>query len=75
MLHLIYYLNCLHGVEDVRGQNIEAFELTKLSSQSPEEILNNYYGHNKRDQEIIEEEDEDEGMEMGSDEGEDLLKD
>lgn len=32
MLHLIYYLNCLAGVEDVREQNRQAFELHKLSS-------------------------------------------
>lgn len=30
MLHLIYYLNCLDQVEDVREQNKEAFELMKL---------------------------------------------
>lgn len=30
MLHLIYYLNCLIAVDDVREQNKEAFELKKL---------------------------------------------
>ena len=30
LLHLIYYLNCLHQVDDVREQNREAFELAKL---------------------------------------------
>jgi CTD small phosphatase-like protein 2 len=30
MLHLVYYLNCLTSVEDVRPQNREAFELIKL---------------------------------------------
>jgi hypothetical protein len=32
MLHLVYYLNCLGGVEDVREQNRSAFELFKLSN-------------------------------------------
>jgi CTD small phosphatase-like protein 2 len=32
MLHLVYYLNCLGGVEDVRDQNRQAFELFKLSN-------------------------------------------
>jgi len=32
MLHLVYYLNCLAGVEDVREQNRQAFELFKLSN-------------------------------------------
>ncbi len=32
MLHLIYYLNCLANVEDVRVQNRAAFELYKLSN-------------------------------------------
>ena len=32
MLHLIYYLSCLAGVEDVREQNRAAFELYKLSN-------------------------------------------
>lgn len=31
MLHLIYYLNCLASVDDVREQNREAFELIKLA--------------------------------------------
>jgi CTD small phosphatase-like protein 2 len=39
MLHLIYYLNCLVDVEDVREQNREAFELMKLSQQTPQEII------------------------------------
>jgi CTD small phosphatase-like protein 2 len=30
MLHLIYYLNCLAGFDDVRDQNRQAFELFKL---------------------------------------------
>ena len=30
MLHLIYYLNCLASVHDVREQNRQAFELFKL---------------------------------------------
>lgn len=33
MLHLVYYLNCLAGVEDVREQNRQAFELFKLGNQ------------------------------------------
>jgi len=32
MLHLVYYLNCLANVEDVRDQNRQAFELFKLSN-------------------------------------------
>lgn len=32
MLHLVYYLNCLAGVQDVREQNRQAFELFKLSN-------------------------------------------
>ena len=32
MLHLIYYLSCLAGVEDVRMQNRAAFELYKLAN-------------------------------------------
>ena len=32
MLHLIYYLSCLAGVEDVRNQNRAAFELYKLAN-------------------------------------------
>ncbi len=48
MLHLIYYLNCLIGVEDVREQNKEAFELRKLQQQSPFEIINNYYATNNQ---------------------------
>ena len=36
MLHLIYYLNCLGQVPDVREQNREAFELHKLALQSPQ---------------------------------------
>ena len=32
MLHLVYYLNCLAGVDDVREQNRQAFELFKLSN-------------------------------------------
>jgi CTD small phosphatase-like protein 2 len=32
MLHLIYYLSCLAGVEDVRVQNRAAFELYKLAN-------------------------------------------
>ena len=32
MLHLIYYLNCLANVEDVRQQNRAAFELYKLTN-------------------------------------------
>lgn len=32
MLHLVYYLNCLSGVDDVREQNRQAFELFKLSN-------------------------------------------
>lgn len=32
MLHLVYYLNCLGGAEDVREQNRSAFELFKLSN-------------------------------------------
>lgn len=44
MLHLVYYLNCLAGVEDVREQNRQAFELFKLSNgenldQAPGEQL------------------------------------
>lgn len=41
MLHLVYYLNCLANVEDVREQNRQAFELYKLGSgqqlDSPDE--------------------------------------
>ena len=32
MLHLVYYLNCLATVSDVREQNRTAFELFKLSN-------------------------------------------
>ena len=32
MLHLIYYLNCLATVTDVREQNRTAFELLKLAN-------------------------------------------
>ena len=44
MLHLVYYLNCLAGVQDVREQNRQAFELFKLSNgenldQAPAEQL------------------------------------
>lgn len=37
MLHLIYYLNCLANVEDVRVQNRAAFELYKLSNGDEEQ--------------------------------------
>jgi len=40
MLHLIYYLNCLAQVEDVRAQNREAFELEKLAAMSQQDIIN-----------------------------------
>ena len=43
MLHLVYYLNCLRDAADVRVQNREAFELQKLQSQSPFDIINSYY--------------------------------
>ena len=33
MLHLVYYLNCLGDVADVREQNRQAFELFKLQNQ------------------------------------------
>jgi hypothetical protein len=40
MLHLVYYLNCLAAVTDVREQNRTAFELFKLSNgQSLEESI------------------------------------
>ena len=39
MLHLIYYLNCLAKVDDVRIQNREAFELTKLAERDLDEII------------------------------------
>ena len=32
MLHLVYYLNCLADVADVREQNRQAFELFKLQN-------------------------------------------
>ncbi len=32
MLHLIYYLSCLAQVEDVRIQNMQAFELHKYGT-------------------------------------------
>jgi len=32
MLHLVYYLNCLGDVADVREQNRQAFELFKLQN-------------------------------------------
>ncbi|CDW84172.1 nli interacting factor-like phosphatase family protein [Stylonychia lemnae] len=53
MLHLIYYLNCLTSVEDVRVQNQEAFELRKLQLQSPLEIINNYYTTNNQQQLLL----------------------
>ena len=31
MLHLVYYLSCLNQTEDVRIQNREAFELSRLA--------------------------------------------
>jgi CTD small phosphatase-like protein 2 len=34
MLHLIYYLSCLAQVDDVRTQNMQAFELHKLGGLS-----------------------------------------
>ena len=37
MLHLIYYLNCLANVEDVRQQNRAAFELYKLANGDNQE--------------------------------------
>jgi CTD small phosphatase-like protein 2 len=47
MLHLVYYLKCLTQCEDVRNQNKEAFELLKLQSLSPMEIISNYYNNNQ----------------------------
>ncbi|TNV70894.1 hypothetical protein FGO68_gene4802 [Halteria grandinella] len=35
MLHLIYYLSVLGGVNDVRTQNVQAFELHKLAGLQP----------------------------------------
>ena len=40
MMHLVYYLNCLAQVDDVREQNREAFELYKLSESSPADVMN-----------------------------------
>jgi CTD small phosphatase-like protein 2 len=37
MLHLIYYLSCLAQVDDVRTQNMQAFELHKLGIQQDPE--------------------------------------
>ena len=36
MLHLIYYLSCLAQVDDVRAQNMQAFELHKLGIKEEE---------------------------------------
>ena len=60
MLHLVYYLNCLQTVEDVRDQNREAFELEKLALQSPIDIINNYYTNNQQ-QMLLQNSDEDGG--------------
>ena len=68
MLHLIYYLNCLHSVEDVRLQNQEAFELSKLQKQSPDEILNHYYAVGNRQQSNVIEEESDELVDKSSNE-------
>jgi hypothetical protein len=39
LLHLLYYLECLVPLHDVRNHNREAFGLTKLSEMHPSEIL------------------------------------
>ena len=38
MKHLVYYLNCLASVEDVREQNMQAFELHKLGEEKETNI-------------------------------------
>ena len=58
MLHLVYYLKCLTQVEDVRSQNRDAFELGKLQSLSPMEIISNYYNNNQQQQMLLQGPDE-----------------
>ena len=59
MLHLIYYLSCLAQVPDVRIQNMQAFDLHKLSDPGTSEDHNNQSSHtNKYD--VIQEEDNEE---------------
>lgn len=55
MLHLIYYLNCLAQVDDVRVQNRQAFELSSLgeaSSAREEPGAANEEGELEQDEEI-----------------------
>ena len=63
MLHLVYYLKCLTQVPDVRQQNKEAFELAKLQSLSPLEIITNYYNNNHQQQMLLQATDELDGRE------------
>ena len=65
MLHLIYYLNCLVTVEDVREQNREAFELSKLQGERPEDIIQNYYTN--QEQQMLAEQQEQVQDEDGND--------
>lgn len=55
MLHLIYYLNCLAQVDDVRVQNRQAFELSFLgeaSSAREEPGAANEEGEVEQDEEL-----------------------
>lgn len=54
MLHLIYYLNCLAQVDDVRVQNRQAFELGVLGATSAREdpVAANDDGELEQDEEI-----------------------
>jgi len=48
MVHLVYYLECLSQIDDVREQNQEAFELHKLASQKSS-------GHESIEESVVEE--------------------
>lgn len=58
MLHLIYYLSCLAGVEDVRAQNRAAFELYKLANGDSNNGQDGANEQNDDQQQYDDEEDE-----------------
>ena len=41
-MHLIYYLKCLSGFEDLRDQNRKAFQLKELESSNIQEFLESF---------------------------------
>jgi TFIIF-interacting CTD phosphatase-like protein len=58
LLHLIYYINCLAGFDDIREQNRKAFQLEELENADINDYIDSFL-----DEENEEEEDDEDNFE------------